>query len=375
MNDIKRSMELDSLVRSEIQAGGPMTFARFMELALYHDPLGYYCATPMATTRRGDFLTAPETHPVFGALLARFAFAAANGLNVPGFTVVEQGAGTGSLAASVVNYWRAAYPDATLRYVIVEPFAPASARLIAHLGDRAVVVEKIEEIGQFKGMYLSNELPDAFPVHRVRMVSGQLVEVYVALDEGRLVEITAPPSTLPLAAWLAMAGVDLTEGHELEVSLQIEPWLTRVSSRIQRGFVLTIDYGYTSAEAPRFPRATMLAHFGHTANEDYLERIGRQDLTSHVCWSAVERFGEEAGMRTMERMTQRDFLTRWGWKDYGRWLIRQDRASHVELDAVDRLGRQADGMGGFGVLLQAKGDVAMPDAERAGPPQWDAVGY
>lgn len=373
MQDLKRSMELDSLVRSEIQLGGPMTFARFMEQALYHDPLGYYRAKPMATTRRGDFLTAPETHPVFGALLARFAIAAAHEIDGTGFTVVEQGAGTGSLAASFVNYWRAAAPHLAMRYVIVEPFAPARARLMARLGDRAAVVVDIEEIGEFTGVYLSNELLDAFPVHRVRSVKGELVEVYVALDKDNLVEITAPPSTPQLAAWLNMAEVDLHEGHEIEVSPCIEPWTNAVSSRLQRGYVLTIDYGYTAAEASRFSRGTLLAHFGHTTNENYLERIGRQDLTSHVCWTGVERCGEQAGLRTVERLSQRDFLTRWGWKDYGRWLIRKERAVHADLDAVDRLGRHEDGMGGFGVLLQSNGGVAAPVAERTCAPRWDTI--
>jgi SAM-dependent MidA family methyltransferase len=107
---------------------------------------------------------------------------------------------------------------------------------------------------------------------------------------------------------------------------------------MERGYALTIDYGYAAGEATRFPRGTLLAHYRHATNEDFYERIGRQDLTAHVCWTAMERHGKAAGLATLSRRSQRDFLTEWGWKDYGRWLLAQPGATHERLDSVDRLG-------------------------------------
>jgi len=370
-SNILRSAALEEVIRAEIRSGGPMTFARFMDLALYHDDLGYYRAgRPM--TRAGDFLTAPETHPVFGALLARFARAAVEALCSPQAHIVEQGAGTGVLARSITAYWRAAYPDTPLRYTIVEPHAPTRARLAEALPG-VDCVSAIAEAAPLEGVFLSNELPDAFPVHRVRRRGGDLLEVFVAEAGGRLVEVEGPPSAPDLARAMAESGIALGENHEIEVCLELGPWIEGVASAVERGYVLTVDYGYEAEDAGRFPRGALLAHYRHTANEDYLERVGRQDLTAHVCWTALERLGDSAGLRTVERLGQREFLARWGWKDYGRWLLARPGATPRELDAVDRLGRPDDGLGRLGVLLQATGGVPVPRVEDAGEPAWEAV--
>jgi SAM-dependent MidA family methyltransferase len=362
---------LEDLIRAEIRERGPMPFARFMERALYEPGLGYYRARPTAPTREGDFLTAPECHPVFGALLARFCRAAQGMVSEAPFTVVEQGAGTGALAASFIGYWLNAWADAPPRYVIIEPDDAAADRLRQRLGTFVEVVASLDDVAPFSGVYPSNELPDAFPVRRLRRRKGDLVEVLVGLEGDCLVECEGPASPEAVRC-LGIAGIRLDEGREIEVSPLLERWLAGVSAALQRGYVLTFDYGYEASEAGRFPRGTLLAHFRHSSNEEFLSRVGRQDLTAHVCWTALRRIGDRNGLAVLEKTSQRDFLTRWGWKDYGRTRLREG-AGEPELDAIDRLGREEDGLGRLGVLTQAKGIAEMPRPEDAGAAAWGAV--
>lgn len=370
-SETERSLALADEIRAEIRRGGPMTFARFMERALYHPTLGYYRGGRAPMTRRGDYLSAPETHPVFGALLARFARAASVALGVPA-CVVEQGAGTGALARSFTAWWRAAYPDAPLRYVIVEPHGPTRDALGARLPGVALV-PSLSDAGPFEGVYLSNELPDAFPIHRLRGRGGALVEVYVDIAEDAFTEVEGPVSAPEVAEEARSLGIAPSDGREIEVNPGLRPWMSGVAAALRRGYALTLDYGYDAADVARHPRGTLLAFYRHTAHEEFTRRVGRQDLTAHVCWTALERHGTAAGLRPLERATQRDFLTRWGWKDYGRWRMAQPGATHIELDAVDRLGRPQNGLGNLGALLQATAGLSAPDVAAAGPPHWQDV--
>lgn len=353
---VQRSVSLEQVIREEILADGLMTFARFMELALYHDPLGYYRATPDATTRSGDFLTSPDTHPAFGRLLARFGAALALEMQAGDFTVVEQGAGTGALAESFIRGWREEAPDVPMRYAMVAPYAGSRKTLSERLGNAANVVGAIGDLAPFSGLYMSNELPDAYPVHRVRNRGGELREVFVDVRDDALAEAEGDPSTPALAEYLEDAGIVLRDGDEIEVNLGLEPWLKEVAAAMEKGRMLTIDYGYEAADVQRFSRGTLLAHYRHATNEDFLQRIGMQDLTAHVCWTAVERIGSRAGLHLVERTTQREFLTRWGWKELGREMMARPGITHTDLDAFDRLGRIGDGLGGLGVVVTARGE-------------------
>lgn len=361
--NLHRSTLLETIIREEIRSSGPMTFYRFMQIALYHPDHGYYHAGSARMNRTGDYITSPETHPVFGALLASFARGCARALETQDMVVVEQGAGTGALAEAFVDYWSRAFTDAQLLYVVVEPSARVAEALSDRLGDRVNVVSDIEMLGNWEGLYVSNELPDAFPVHRVRMRNGSLQEVFVGEKDDTLVETEGPLSDSHLQESLEDAGISLPEGAEIEVSPNLEPWQRSIAKGLERGFVLTLDYGYTAEELVRLPRGTLLAHYRHTANEQYYQRIGRQDVTAHVCWDAVESCGRAVGLQPVERISQRDFLTRWGWKEFGRHRMAAG-AAHAELDAIDRLGRAPDGMGHFGVLLQATpGLSTRPEAQ------------
>jgi len=342
-------------IRTEIVADGPMTFARFMELALYDPQGGYYRSGEARPGREGDFLTAPETDPIFGHTLARALAEMWQALGRPDpFTLREFGAGAGTLALAILEGLRA--DDAgllgALRYEPVELGEPRLAELgsrLAAAGFRAVLAPRRppeEGTGaRIVGCILANEFLDALPVHRVEQHGGRLAELYVDWEErgpdaprpdrtslvaatadaatpgpavaepapsagGRFVERPGPPSTPALAARLAAEGVVLAEGQRAEICLGIDRWIDEVAGALARGFVLVIDYGHPAPDlyGPERRSGTLRAYVRHTVGADPFVRVGRQDLTAHVDITAVTAGGERAGLSVLGVTTQAEFL-------------------------------------------------------------------
>jgi SAM-dependent MidA family methyltransferase len=306
-------------IGGEIRAGGPMPFARFMELALYDPDGGYYAAAAgdaRGPGRSGDFLTAPEGHPIFGWAIARFLEAAWTALDRPGrFVVREHGAGSGALAAGVLDGLRRSGSDllGAVEYQATD-LAPARldalATRLAALGlDRHLRPADDEPA---PGAVLANELLDALPVHRVEgAADGEILERFVISGEapGSFTEVAGPPSTPLLAARLAAEGVTLEPGQVAEISLALDGWLARAAAPLERGAMLLIDYGYPAAELYRPSRgSTLRAYQRHRVHDDPFVAIGRQDLTAHVDLTAVERAAGAAGLEPLGRTTQGRFL-------------------------------------------------------------------
>jgi len=396
------------LVRGEILARGPMTFARFMELALAEPALGYYAQPEARPTREGDFLTAPELHPVFGRALARQVDDCWRLLGRPDpFTIREYGAGSGALAAAIVDGLRAdgsgllgrsragapngpgaspawgasaasvGPPTAVLRYEPVELNAHRRAELRERLemAAPAVAVADPTPAGSVVGVVLANEFIDALPVHRVAMGGGVLREVLVGWeddgavpDHGRLVDVVADPTTPALAARLRDEGVRLADGQLAEVRLADEAWLDEVAGDLVRGYVIAIDFGASAAELydpARRPVGTLLAYRGHRVHDDVLADPGEQDITAHVDLTALERAGFARGLAPIGRTTQARFLAGCGLGDLLE-AVRSDPATTFEGYLAFRaaLGRLLDprAMGGFAVVVLGRG--LPPGAER-----------
>jgi SAM-dependent MidA family methyltransferase len=314
--------ELTALVRAEIE-GSPdrrITFARYMELALYTPRLGYYRRTADRPTDAGDFLTAPETHPIFGWTVARRIEAMWEELGRPRpFAIVEFGAGSGTLALAVLNGLRRHGATELLDAIEYEPVESNPNRL-ADLRDRfakaglagllAPVTETSNRSVPVTGVILANEFLDALPVHRVVVQDGELRELYVTWLGGRFAEVTAEPPTPELAARLAADGVALADGQVAEICLEIDPWLRGVASHLARGFIIAIDYGYEAAElyGPRHLAGTLLGYRGHRVEVDPFAAPGETDLTAHVDFTAVARNAAGLGFRTVSLTTQSELL-------------------------------------------------------------------
>jgi len=304
-------------IAAEIRAGGPMPFARFMELALYDPEAGYYTSDAPATGpgRAADFLTAPESHPLYGWAVARHLESVWAALDRPGrFVVREHGAGTGALAAGILDGLRRS--GSALREAIrYQPVDAASARLAA-LHDRVERLGLTDRLELFDdrpeaGVVLANELLDALPVHRVEGgPGGALLERFVILDaDGGLATAVGPPSSPALGARLAAEGIRLAPGQPAEICLALEPWIGAAAATIDRGELLLIDYGYPAAELYRPERAsTLRAYHRHRVHADPLVAIGRQDLTTHVDLTAVGRAAAAAGLIPLGSTTQARFL-------------------------------------------------------------------
>ena len=206
---------------------------------------------------------------------------------------------------------------------------------------------------------LSNELPDAFPVHRFAMRDGRVLEAYVTLEDGRLGEVLGEPSTPRIEQRLSGLGLELPDGFRGEVNLALDDWMEEASRGLARGLVLTIDYGHEARDLYSAQRSggTLRCYYDHTLQGDPYRRVGRQDMTSHVDFTSLARAGEERGLTVVGFTTQREFLLNLG---LGRLVesLAGMGLSQRERDA-NRMGMlelaKPGGMGDFRVMAQARG--------------------
>ena len=361
----------EQAIRDRIRRQGKIPFAEFMRLALYHPAGGYYIsAAPFGAT--GDYYTSPAAHPAFGALLCvqlRHMWRLIG--KPPRCTVVEMGAGNGILANDVAAYAPRLSPEFArcLRYICIDRYAPASTAANPSVaGLRAQGVPLTGVIG----CLLSNELVDAFPVHRFRIVDGAPLEIYIALDaNGAFTETLDAPSTSRLTERISALGFPLPDGFSGEVRLNTRSWLCEAAQALDKGFVITIDYGYEAADlySQRRRFGTLQTYYRHTEGGSPYQRIGRQDISAHVDFTQLQSDGHSVGLNTIAYTTQAELLQSLGIDD----LLRQARAmplSPRERSANLMAMRQLikpNGLGGFKALIQAKG-VEASAADIAPPP-------
>ncbi|MDP6581661.1 MAG: SAM-dependent methyltransferase [Vicinamibacterales bacterium] len=321
-------MSLRTLIVQRIRNQGPLTTAAFMDLALYHQTLGYYTRARRRTGRAGDFYTSVDVGPQFGALLATqldemHRLLAATGC--PAFDLVEVGAGNGQLGRDLLNAAESTYPAlyAATRLTLVETSTAARAAQPATLGrHRARLAASLEAIpDQVCGTILANELLDALPTHAVTMTSEGLREIYIDLTGDRFVERLGPLSCPELADYLARLDVVLTPGWRGEVNLAAADWVRMAARRLQRGFLMLIDYGHTADElySGRHDGSTLTTFHRHlvgSVGDDpfqrggpaWLAQPGEQDITSHVDLTTVRAVAEEEGLDVLGLTDQSHFL-------------------------------------------------------------------
>jgi len=355
---------------AEIQAGGPMTFARFMELALYHPALGYYASGRRGPGREGDFLTAPESHPLFGWAIARQLEEAWDRLGRPArFTVREHGAGTGALAAGIVEgLQRAESPLLpALRYRISERAPDRERQVRDRLANLAAADLLEPDDGRpIEGAVIANEVLDALPVHRVvGGPDGALLESFVGLDDtGALTTVDGPPSTPALRARLDVEGVRIGPRQRAEICLAVDDWMANTSAGLARGLLLLIDYGHPATALYAPTRGSLLrAYVHHRVHRDPYANVGRQDLTAHVDLTAVERAARVAGLIHLGTTTQAAFLAGLGAGELLTGLQEGPGATlEAYLQARSALFRMLDpsATGAFAVLAFGRGFKAEP---------------
>jgi SAM-dependent MidA family methyltransferase len=290
-----------------------------MRECLYHPEFGYY--SRREARRFADFYTSVDVHPIFGRLLARQLAEMWDALGRPReFYAVEVGAGTGRLAAHILNFAAQKLAEfyGALRYVAVDQSRARRERhrenLRTHLetGTAISAAELPHEIPA--GCVFSNELLDALPVHRVLLRRGKLREIYVNLNEDAFTEEPGPLTSAAIEQYFEEQHVTLREGQQAEVNLDACEWIQAVGRRLGRGFVLTVDYGHEAAELynERHMRGTLLAYSEHRASEDFFAFPGEQDLTAHVNFTALDLWGRRAGLSRTGYASQMAFLVALG---------------------------------------------------------------
>jgi SAM-dependent MidA family methyltransferase len=370
---------LAELLAERIRRYGPLTFADYMRECLYHPVHGYY--SKAESTRFADYYTSVDVHPVFGRLLARqFAEMWENLGRPEKFTLVEAGAGVGRLAGHILDFSAAKLPAfyAALRYIAVERSgsrreqAAIALKEHADAGHFSVSIEIPAHIPE--GCLFSNELIDALPVHRIVMDSGGGREIFVGFSQGHLVDVAAPVSTCAITEYFAAQGVTLHEGQHAEAGLEACDWITEVGRRLERGYVLTIDYGHSAAELfdEHHMRGTLLAYQNHRVSEEFYASPGEQDLTAHANFTALEMWGSRSGLETTGFTSQTAFLLALGQRNefadlYEEGATETERIrSRLQLKTLI----YPEGMGErFQVLLQRKGVGASQMTGLAGIPQ------
>ncbi len=306
---------LTETLRDRIVAHGPLTFAAFMEAALYDPQHGYYASGRAETGARGDFFTSVSVGPLFGRLLARQFQEMWSRLGEPArFTIVEQGAHDGALAADVLLGLQELAPTCfpAVEYMIVEPTPIWRERQTARLAPWPNVrwTHSLEEMGEIEGVFFSNELIDAFPAHRVRKSAEGWRELHVGWNES-FVWIEGPLSSAEVRAAIEHLPEPLPDGYETEVRPHAGTWIGEVARALARGWVLVIDYGYERAEyyLPERSGGTLSAYAAHRRIDNPLALPGECDLTAHVDFTALAEAGTAAGLRVRGFTDQQRFIS------------------------------------------------------------------
>jgi SAM-dependent MidA family methyltransferase len=388
------------IIRREIAEHGVLSFARFMELALYCPNSGYYETNKDSPGRRGDFYTSVSAGELFGRLLA-FQFAgwlgeikslnlhphgaAKHGEDGSTVNIVEAGAHDGTLAKDILTWLQSARPElfGQIEYCIVEPsarrrewqndtlkiFAPR-VRWFADLEN----LSRVTRHAPLCGVIFSNELLDAMPVRRFGWdaKNKKWFEWGVALEGEKFVYARCSDSLAPRGGERAGARsafenstssifhlpsslLDvLPDGYIIETCPAAENWWREAATILERGKLMAIDYGLANDElfSPGRSRGTLRAYFRHHATDDLLANVGEQDLTAHVNFSAIQSVGEECGLKTETFSSQAQFLTRIlekasKDKNFGEWGAKQTRQFQT-LTHPEHLGRA------FRVFVQSK---------------------
>jgi SAM-dependent MidA family methyltransferase len=308
---------LAGLIRREIRSKGPVCFSSYMEQALYHPAYGYYTSVRHRIGRKGDFYTNVSVGPLYGLILASQLIEMWIHLDQPPhFTIVEQGAEDGQLALDILSALTEESPGAAaaIRYTIIEPVARKQqqqrARLEPLFPDKVTWLPAIAELESVTGAFISNELVDAMPVDIIEYRDGNWSELVVTLSGDDFQFEPAAISRQELAEAVQNIPLPLPSPYRTEVRLAATHWIQDISVRLNRGFVLIVDYGYPRREyyKPERTEGTLSCHSGHRRSDNPFERPGEIDITSHVDFTALAEAASRSGLILAGYTDQHHFM-------------------------------------------------------------------
>ena len=350
-------MTLRARLIERIRARGPITFADYMDAALYDEKDGYYTTRAAIGFDGADFLTSPELGPAFGRALARAAADCWAAIGKPAqWDIVEAGAGRGILMRDLLDALVKERAEAArgARPAIVEVSPRLQEQQALALEGRELRWASVARtLAPIRGVVFANEVLDAFPVHVLVRAEEGLREVYVDVRDGALVETLRAPSH-PDLRYRVPDGLPM--GGRWEVSLGAESWIAQLAAAVGQGYVIVIDYGGDETDLlTRAGAGTLRGFSRHRLVTDALAAPGEHDLTASVNFTAIRRAAEGAGLGLAGVTTQRDALIGLGVREaYGRpsGPLEQLRAAS-KRSAIDVL-LEPGGLGAYAVLCFAK---------------------
>ncbi len=403
---------LKELIIEKIDKKGKITFAEFMQAVLYHPQYGYYNSDRERIGKSGDYYTGPTVHGMFGKLIAKQLEEMWRVMGKGAFTVVEIGANRGWLCYDIIHSIKKEYPGfyANFHYIIVETNPHAKEKQMTLLNsvisaklNRASIRQETAEkrnwfdcpitqhslapfsrekketylspflsgekdldgkvswhscskdgftFGRMQGCFVSNEFFDALPVHRLKMKNKILKEVYVGYNTAGFYETDDEISRPSITDYIETNRIYLKEGQEYEVNLGAAKWLRHASEKLNKGFILTVDYGDTAEAICRgnHTGGTVRCYYKHTVNRDYYKRLGEQDITTHVDFTNLMNAGRLLGFDVTGFTKQSHFLIALG-------VLERLRDTNTDIETRLKMKNllHPEGMGDiFKVLIQHK---------------------
>ncbi|HET6994135.1 MAG TPA: SAM-dependent methyltransferase [Chitinophagaceae bacterium] len=322
-------MQLSDIIIEKIRHKGPIPFRDFMEMCLYDPDAGYYTSREDKIGANGDYYTSSDLSELSGAMIGKQLEEMWAITGRKEFSIVEYGAGTGRLCNDVLDYLknnREFY--SVLKYYIIEKSPSMRQKEEGLLTGKVTWLESIRELCPVTGCIISNELVDNFSVHKVVM-EDELKEVFVDYHNG-FVELLKPADK-KLVDYFGELGVGLPAGFCTEINLEATEWIKEIATCLEKGYVLTIDYGYLSGELYKQCRSkgTLLCYHQHTINDEPYHNIGKQDITSHVNFSALSHWGSKYGLHTSGYINQAGFFLSLDWEDHLNKVLLKKRDTYL----------------------------------------------
>lgn len=352
-----------------------ITFCEYMNLVLYHEEYGYYHNQNTHIGKEGDFYTSSSLSSDFGELLAEQFLEMWHILDKPStFYLIEMGAGEGSLTRDILNYYSQNYPDflVNLQYIIIEKsinFKDKQKKILQPLLSSNKIniswktIDNIQD-NSIIGCFFSNELIDAFPVHKIIKDQNELKEIYVTIKDNQLVENIDQLSTININNYFKLININLLEsnyldGYQTEVNLNALEWLKMISKKLKQGYLLTIDYGYKAEKYYHSQRSngTLKCYYQHHHHDNPYVNLGLQDITTHVDFTALQLQGKLLNLETLGLTNQAMFLIALGLDSRLTSLSNNEKISLSDLLSKRNYLHQLinpEGLGGFQVLIQGK---------------------
>lgn len=350
------------IILEQLRNKEKITFAEFMDTALYHPEYGFYQKeNPFG--EQGSFYTSVNASSSFGRSIAE-GFISTFGSTDIEKNICEMGAGNGFLAKDILDFIREKYPQTyeNMTYTVIEKSGylveKQKAALSEHVKENKVKWISFDELENFSGIFFSNELVDAFPVHRIINIEGSYKELYVIENGDRFELYPDEISTAKINDYINNMGIKINEKQIIDINLNSTDWIFDLGNKINRGLLFTIDYGFEAKELFSSFRmdGTATCYFRHQQNNNFFDNIGYQDITAFVDFTALDFYGKKAGLEKIAFIPQWLFLIQSG------ILYEMENAStDLEKSSIKSLIIPEGGFGtNFHVLIQSK-NISIPE--------------